>query len=130
MSETQKHQTSEKTANPAVRKKISVKTCKLSDMDVGFTFKGKFIQWTKGQPFSTVNEKTGEILTKELQFALFEDLATGERISYVADKGLIDQMNLAGVNPGDKIEVQKLGKTKIGKGREMNQYDIFALNPN
>ena len=125
--DTQNVKNSQPTKNPAIRKKISVTTCKLSDMEKGFTFSGKFVQFTKGQPFQTVDQKTGEIITKELQFALFETLETGERISYVADKGLIEAMNLAGVKEGDRIEVIKLGKAKIGKGREMNQYDIYSL---
>ncbi|MGE0175398.1 MAG: hypothetical protein AB7T49_21625 [Oligoflexales bacterium] len=113
------------TNNPAVRKKISVKQIKLSDMDVGFKFSGKFLQFTKGQEFTTVDTK-GELITKALQFALFED-EKGERISYVADKGLVDAITLAGVTTGQKIEVIKLPKAAIGKGRTMNQYDIFSL---
>lgn len=123
---TENQKNSQPTANPAVRKKISVKQVKLSDMEVGFTFKGKFLKFTTGQEFTTVDQKTGELVTKALQFALFED-EKGERISYVADKGLVDAINLAGVSEGNKIEVIKLPKAKIGKGREMNQYDIYSL---
>ncbi len=108
------------------RKKISVKQVKLSDMDVGYTFRGKFLQFTKGSPFTEIKKDTGEIVTKELQFALLES-DTGERISYVADKGLIDGFNMAGVTQGMKIEVEKLDKVKIGKGREMNQYEIYTI---
>lgn len=122
--ETKKQETSTQVA-PGLRKKLSVKSVKLSDQEIGFSFKGKFLQWTKGQPFTTVDQKSGEIVTKELQFALFENDA-GERISYVADKGLVDAMSMAGVTEGLKIEVVKLPKAKIGKGREMNQYDIFT----
>ena len=124
--ETQTNKNSVKTQNPAVRKKISVQQVKLSDQPVGFEFEGKFLGFTKGQPFQKINENTGEIITKELAFALFEN--GGTRISYVADKGLQDAINMAGVKENDKIAVIKLPKAKIGKGREMNQYDIFALN--
>lgn len=119
--------TSVKTQNPAIRKKISVKTIKLSDQPVGFSFKGKFVGLTKGNEFNTLDEKTGEIITKHLQFAIFEDLETGERISYVADKGLTDQLNVAMVTQGQNIEVIKLEQVKLTKGRKMNQYDIFDL---
>lgn len=124
--ETQNTKISEKTKNPAVRRKISVQTVKLSDMEVGFKFEGKFLGFNKGQPFTTMDKTTGEIITKELNFALFEQ--DGSRISYVADKGLLDAINMAGVKDGDKIEVIKLPKASIGKGRTMNQYDIYALN--
>ena len=125
--ETQNVKNSEKTSNPLVRKKISVKTVKLSDMEKGFTFSGKFMGFSEGQPFQQIDEKTGEIVTKSLKFLVLEDLHTGERISYVADKGLQDGITAAMVTQGQKIEVIKLDKVKLPKGRTMNQYDIFDL---
>lgn len=125
--ETQNHKESVKTNNPAVRKKISVKTVKLSDMDKGFTFSGKFVGFSEGQPFQQIDDKTGEIVTKALKFLVMESLDTAERISYVADKGLQDGIAAAMVTPGQKIEVIKLDKIKLPKGRTMNQYDIFDL---
>lgn len=123
----QKLATSEKTANPAVRKKISVTTIKLSDEPKGYTFSGKFVGFTEGQPFQQIDEKTGEIVTKNLRFLVLETLTNGERVSYVADKGLQDAITNAMVTAGQKIEVIKLEKIKLPKGRTMNQYDIFDL---
>lgn len=116
-----------KTQNPAIRKKISVKTVKTSDLPTGSSFSGKFVGFTEGQPFQQIDDRTGEIVTKTLRFMVMEDLNTGERMSYVADKGLQDCISTAMVTPGQKIEVIKLEKVKLPKGRTMNQYDIFDL---
>jgi len=116
-----------KTSNPAIRKKISVKTVKTSDLPTGTEFSGKFLGFTQGQEFKQIDEKTGEIVTKSLRFMVMEDLNSGERLSYVADKGLQDSISTAMVKEGQKIAVIKLDKVKLPKGRTMNQYDIFDL---
>ncbi len=109
------------------RKKISVTQIKLSDQEVGFTFQGKFKGIVMGQPFSKVDQKTGEVVTANLRLVVMED-ENGERIAYVADAGLIGGLEAAMVKEGDKIEVEKLEKVKLTKGRTMNQYDIFSLS--
>ena len=125
--ETQTNKNSQPTKNPAIRNKISVKTVKTSDLPVGASFSGKFMGFSEGQPFNQIDEKTGEIVTKSLRFMVMEDLNTGERLSYVADKGLQDSISTAMVTNGQKIEIIKLEKVKLPKGRTMNQYDIFDL---
>ena len=109
-------------ATPA-RKKLSAKTTNLSKEQAGFTFKGKYMGLIKGTEFQQVDAK-GEIVTKAMQFAIFENEA-GERNMYTADKGLQDALMTALVKEGQTIEVVKCEKTSIGKGRSMNQYDIY-----
>lgn len=110
-------------ASKPVRKKLSAKTINLSKEAAGFTIKGKYVGLVKGQEFSAVDGK-GEIVTKAMQFAVFEN-DKGERNLYTADKGLQDALMTAMVKEGQAIEVVKLEKTSIGKGRTMNQYDIY-----
>lgn len=107
------------------RRKISVKSVKLSDQPEGFTFAGKFIGTVQGQPFTTIDVK-GEITEKVLTSVILEN-EKQERIAYLADKGLVGGITEAMVKEGDTIEIVKLKKVNIGKGRTMNQYDIFAV---
>jgi hypothetical protein len=113
-----------KEATPT-RRKISVRQVKLSDMDVGFSFKGKYCGTVVGKPFKVINEKTGEITEKTISSVIFE--TNGERTAYVADQGLLGALNDSMVKEGDHLEVVKLEKVKLTKGRTMNAYDIFAL---
>lgn len=115
------------TENTLKRKKISVRSVKLSDMEVGFTFSGKYIGISQGQPFNTVDNKTGEVITKTIPSIIMED-AEGNRTAYLADTGLRQAFNDAMVKENQTVEVVKLEKTKLSKGRTMNQYDIFAIN--
>lgn len=109
------------------RKKISVKTVKLSDQPTGFTFGGRYKGEIIGKPFSVVNEKTGEIEQRTMTQMVFEDPTTNERTSYVADAGLRNAIEQAMVKEGALIECVKLEKVKLTKGRTMNQYDLFEL---
>lgn len=111
--------------NKPVRRKISAKTINLSKQKPGFEFGGKYVGLVKGQEFTQTDSK-GEIVTKALQFAVFEN-EQGERTIYTADKGLQDALTTAMVKEGQKIAVVKCDKAEIGKGRTMNQYDIFAV---
>ena len=108
------------------RRKISVKNVKLSDQDVGFTFSGTYRGTVLGSPFQSVDKTTGELLTKQLKSVIMEDEA-GNRLAYLADTGLTNALTEALVKEGQRIEIVKLEKQKLTKGRTMNQYDIFSL---
>lgn len=105
------------------RKKVSVKQIKLSDLPVGAKFEGTFKGFVKGDTFRKVNN-SGEIVESALQFAIFEN--NGEKQAYVADKGFVDAISMSQIKEGMNIEVVKQSKEKIGKGREMNRYDIYV----
>lgn len=107
------------------RKKLNAVTVKLSDKEPGYEFKGKFLGFSDGQPFNQIDEKTGEIITKSLKLATFEN--NGERVAYIADKGLQDALTSSMVKEGQEIEVVKLDKVKLPKGRTMNQYDVYSV---
>lgn len=109
------------------RKKISVKSVRLSDMEPGFTFNGKYVGQVLGSPFQAVDQKTGEVVTKQIPSIVMEG-PNGERTAYLADTGLRQAFTDAMVKEGQEIEVVKLEKVKLTKGRTMNSYDIFALN--
>lgn len=115
-----------KNTNTGTRKKISVRNVKLSDMPTNFTFRGIYRGTVLGAPFSKVDPKTFEVVTKQLQSVVMEDLE-GNRTAYLADMGLTQSLNNAMVQDGSIIEVVKLEKANLSKGRTMNQYDIFAL---
>ena len=114
------------TTNP-VRKKISVNRIKLSEQTEGFTFQGIFRGVVLSAPFSDIDKKTGEVITKQLSSVVFEN-ADGERVAYLADKGLLDNLSTAQVQEGHMIEVVKMPKVLISKGRTMNQYDIYSID--
>ena len=115
-----------KNTNTVNRQKISVKTVKLSGEHPGFTFRGIYRGIVLGTPFNKVDPKTFEVMTSQLINVVMEDLE-GDRTAYLADKGLTEGLNNAMVQEGHLIEVVKLPKANISKGRTMNQYDIFAL---
>lgn len=107
------------------RKKISVTQVKLSDQPEGFTFGGKFVGMTEGKPFF-VQDDRGELKESRLTHFVFED-DKGERTAFVGDKGLVNGFETALVKEGDLLEIVKLPKTKLTRGRTMNQYDIFSV---
>lgn len=108
------------------RKKLTVTSIEMAKQPAGFTFKGKFLGRTQSQPFQELNEKTGEIVTKTLTFAIFED-DKGDRFKVIQDAGLKSSLDDAMVKEGQAIEVVKLEKKSLKGARSMNQYDIFAL---
>lgn len=110
------------------RKKISTRQVKLSEQEEGFTFQGKFIGIVEGQPYKVIDEKTGEVEYKTLKNAVFEDVDTGDRIAYLADRGLEGALTESMAKAGDLLEIVKLPKVKLTKGRTMNQYDVYQLS--
>lgn len=105
------------------KKKLSVESIRIAKEKAGFKFTGKFLGAVKGEPFTKATP-TGELVTKQLEFAVFEK-DDGNRFQVIRDKGLLDAMISAMVKEGQKIEVVKLEKADIGNGRTMNRYDIF-----
>lgn len=112
-------------AKEPTRKKISVKTLKLSEQPVGFKFQGVYKGQVLGQPFGRLDNKTGEIVQVQLTSVIMEE--GGQRVAYLADAGLKTALVDAMVVEGQYIEVVKLEKAQLTKGRTMNQYDIFSL---
>lgn len=110
------------------RKKISTRKVDLANQKPGFTWQGRYMGLVDGTPFQDIDKKTGEVITKTLKTAIFED-AKAERTAMIADKGLQSALTEAMVSEGQWIEVVKLEKQQISKGRSMNQYDVFAIDP-
>lgn len=110
----------------ARKKKLTAKKINLAKADEGFSLAGKYVGMTQGAPFNDVDQKTGEIIQKTLTFATFEN-TEGERLNVIADKGLQSALTEAMVKEGDRIELVKLAKTQLSKGRSMNQYDIYSI---
>lgn len=107
------------------KRKISVTTIKLSDQPTGYTFGGIYKGIVLGANFQQVDSKTGEVVTKQMRHVVFEN--NGNRTAFVADTGLVQTLETAMVKEGDSLEIVKLEKVKLSKGRTMNQYDIFAV---
>ena len=101
------------------RKKLNAEVLKLSDEDVGFSFKGK-LMGESDRPWT--DPKTGEV--KNIHQYLFEK-DNGERVVVFGDGGLNNVMNAACIEKGAKIEIVKLGQKDISGSRRVNQYDIF-----
>jgi hypothetical protein len=70
-----------------------------------------------------INDK-GEVVDKFLSILLMEK--EGQRRAYLADKGLLSQMELASIKPGMDFEAKKGEKRKITKGRTMNSWEIYV----
>lgn len=113
-----------KTDKETKYRKVSVNKVKLSEQPVGFEWEGRFLGFTESAPFNVIDQKTGEVVTKKLTSALFED-ERGLRTSYIADMGLKSAISDANVVEGTWIKAVKCDKANIGKGRTMNQYDLF-----
>jgi hypothetical protein len=116
------------TVAPIKRKKLTVDKIDLAKEPAGFKFEGVYRGETLSAPFNDVDKKTGEIVQKTLTFAMF-DYTDGREGGFkvIADAGLQAALRDAMIEKGAKIEIVKLEKVSIGKGRSMNQYDIFAL---
>lgn len=124
MASTQTETKSVKTTNPAVRKKLSVQKIDLAKQPAGYAFKGKYCGTSQSEPFSKVIK--GEVVTKTLTFAIFED-DKGDRFKVIQDQGLRTALADAMIKENQTIEVVKLDKSDISGGRTMNQYDVFSL---
>lgn len=109
------------------RKKLTVAKVDLANQEPGFSIRGMYVGQVIGAPFKDVDKKTGEIVEKSLTFAVFQG-TNGDRFKVIADAGLKSALLDAMVKEKDLVEVVKLKKESIGKGRTMNQYDIFAVD--
>lgn len=108
------------------RKKLTVAKVDLANQEPGFSIKGMYVGQVVGAPFKDVDKKTGEVIEKSLTFAVFSN-KDGDRFKVIADAGLKSSLLDAMVKEKDLVEIVKLKKESIGKGRTMNQYDIFAI---
>ena len=106
-------------------KKESVKKINLAQEPVGYVLEGRFKGFVTSEPFKILNEKTGEITEKSLKSIIMED-DKGERFAAIADKGLQSAIQDSMVTEGTWIKAVKLEKASIGRGRTMNQYDLYA----
>lgn len=118
-------QTTQTEQTKAAPRKLTVTDLKITAQAPGFTFTGKYIGTVLGSPFQAVDKKTGEVITKQIVFCVFED-TTGARFKVARDKGLETALTDAMVNEGDTIKVVKLEKINLKTGT-MNQYDIYAV---
>jgi len=109
------------------RRLISTKNIQLSKKEPGFSFSGKYTGTVQGAPFTEVDQKTGEVIEKRMTFCVFECPNLG-RFKVNQDKGLLSAITDAMVVEGDWIEVVKLDKVSLSKGRTMNQYDVFSID--
>lgn len=108
------------------KKKLTVERIDLAKQKAGFAFAGKYIGVVVGEPFQELDKKTGELVTRALSFAIFEQ-TSGARIKVIQDVGFRSAMTDAMVKEGMNIEIVKREKTTLSRDRTMNQYDIFAL---
>lgn len=117
-------QTTTTTTAPKAGQKLTVLDIKLQNQKPGFEFTGKYVGTVLGSPFKEVDDKTGEIVEKQIPFVVFEN-KDGSRFKAARDKGLETAMADAMVQPGQTHKYVKLEKIKLKKG-EMNQYDIYT----
>lgn len=103
-------------------KKVSVLQIKLSDKPKGFELEGKFIGINQ-QDFT--DRTTGE--TKPMHSMIIEN-EKAERIKFLADAGLRTAIADGMIQPGDWFKAVKGDKVEIGKGRTMNQWDVYAVS--
>jgi len=116
------------TQKQPTRRKVSVRQVKLSEQEEGFTFSGIFKGFTAGTTFTQIDPKTGEVNEKQLKSMVLEDKETKERTAFLADRGLEGAIQDSMVKEGDWIEIVKLEKVNLSKGRTMNQYDVYQLS--
>lgn len=109
-------------------KKVSARQIKFSDQEEGYEFSGTFIGITE-KPFADVDKKSGEIIEKTLYNLIVED-DKGERFTGLADAGLRGALSDAMITKGDWFKAVKGSKIDIGKGRSMNQWDIYTYADN
>lgn len=103
-------------------KKVSAKQIKLADQPVGFVLEGKYIGTNSAEHV----DGDGELST--LHTMIIESPQTGERTKFLADAGLRGALSDAMIVSGDYFKAVKLEKLNIGKGRTMNQWDIYTLD--
>lgn len=103
-------------------KKVSVLQIKLSDKPAGFEIEGKFIGCNQ-QDFT--DRTTGE--SKPMYSMIIEN-EKKERIKFLADAGLRTAIADGMIQPGDWFKAVKGVKADIGKGRTMNQWDVYAVS--
>lgn len=111
------------------RAKLTATIVKMSEKDVGYSFKGTYIGRTE-RPW--VDQATGsEKLIGQLGFNALDSKTlkpTGERVVIFEDAGLKNALASAFVKEGQAIEIVKLPQAQLSGGRRVNQYDIFALD--
>lgn len=99
-------------------RKVSATQIKLSEKPAGFSIEGKLVTISKRE---TVDAE-GEV--KEMHTMVIETDA-GERLKFLADGGIRTQIADCAIMPGDWFKAVKGEKINIGRGRSMNQWDIF-----
>lgn len=104
------------------KQKLTVEMVDLKDQGENASLVGVY----RGQTTRPWLEKSTGV-EKPLTTVVFEDPNTGARSAMFQDAGLKNAMEQSLVKEGDFIEIVYLGKTDIGGGRTVNQYDIFAL---
>lgn len=112
------------------RAKLTATVVKMSEKDVGYSFKGLYIGRTE-RPWT--DPVTGaEKLIGQLGFDAVDNKLkpTGERVVLFEDAGLRNALASAFVKEGQAIEIVKLPQAQLSGGRRVNQYDIFALDAN
>lgn len=105
-------------------KKVDVKILKLKS---GESFIGKLTQ-TSDRPW--MDKKGIEKTIKQFHFDQLDE-KTGEvtgQIIYFGDGGFQNAVSMAGIVVGDTIKAVKGGKSDIGEGRSVNNYEIFKAN--
>jgi len=105
-------------------KKVSVKQIKLSDLEEGAEFAGT-LKGFSTKPITVLDEKSGEVMEKELQFVDIAD-DDGNNVRLVSDVGFRNALEDGHIGIGDWFKGVKLAKIKLPKGRTMNQYDIYT----
>lgn len=106
-----------------ILKKVSASEINVAKQAVGFEFEGKLVGITQ-KPHNDFDKESGELVEKTLHMMVIEN-TTGERTKFLADAGLRGALEDAMVQPGDWFKAVKGEKRDIGKGRTMNQWDIF-----
>lgn len=113
----------------AQKAKLTATVLKMSDKDVGYSFKGAYVGRTERpwQDPATGEEKLiGQLGFNEIDPAT--NKLTGNRVVIFEDAGLRNAFASAFVKENDAIEIVKLGQAQLNGGRRVNQYDIYALS--
>ena len=102
-------------------KKVSANEINVAKQAVGFEIEGKLVGITQKE-HTTMED--GDAVVKTLHMMVIEG-SNGERTKFLADAGLRNALEDCMVHPGDWFKAVKGEKRDIGKGRTMNQWDIF-----
>ncbi len=104
-----------------IYKKVSATQVKLADKAPGFELEGKFVGINQSQ----FVDKEGE---EKVLHTMILEREDGERLKFLADAGLRTAIQDAMIQPGDHFKAVKCDKIDIGRGRTLNQWDIFQFS--